>query len=44
LVPAGAEATGSLGRIRDRKNNYLSLISMFEHKLDNNFGTEGVFF
>ena len=25
------------------KNIYLSLISLFEYKLDNNFGTEGVY-
>jgi len=25
-----------------QKINYLNLISLFEHKLDNNFGTEGV--
>jgi hypothetical protein len=27
---------------KECKNNCLSLISLFEHKWDNNFGTEGV--
>jgi hypothetical protein len=42
LAPTSAEVTGSLRRIWDGKNNNLSLILLFEHKLDNNFGTEGV--